>query len=44
MAELEAQSEQFSTDYQKLMELAEQKAPLQAELDALYEQWTELAE
>ena len=44
MAELEAQCEQFSTDYQKLMEMEEAKAALQSELDALYEQWEALSE
>ncbi len=44
MAELDAQCETFATDYQKLMELSGQKDALQTELDALYEQWTEMAE
>ncbi len=44
MAELEAASEQFATDYQKLMELETEKAALQSELDALYEQWEALTE
>ena len=44
MAELEAQCEEFSTDYQKLMELEEEKTALQTELDALYEQWEALSE
>ena len=44
MAELEAECEQFATDYQKLMELETQKAALQSELDALYADWERLSE
>lgn len=41
---LEALYEQYSSDYQKLLELDEQKAQLRQEIDALYEKWEELSE
>lgn len=41
-AELDALAEEFSADYQKLMELDEQKTALDGELMALYEKWEEL--
>ena len=44
MSELEIQYEENSSDYQKLMELDEQKAQLQARLDELYEKWETLSE
>ena len=44
MAELTAQEEANATDYQKLMELGEEKVALQEKLDGLYAQWEELAE
>ena len=44
LAEVAAREEQFSADYQKLMELDEERAALQAQLDGLYEQWEALAE
>ena len=42
VAELDAQAEEFAADYQKLMELGEQKAALEEHLLALYEKWEEL--
>ena len=44
LAALEEQCEEFSSDYQKLMELEEQKAELNAALEALYAEWEELSE
>ncbi len=44
LARLTAQEEANATDYQKLMELGEEKAALQERLDGLYAQWEELAE
>ena len=41
-AELERQCEEFSADYQKLMELDAQKKALDDELMLLYEKWEEL--
>ena len=43
IAALTAQEEENATDYQKLMELGEEKAALQEQLDTLYAQWEELA-
>ena len=39
LGELDAQSEAFSSDYQKLLEIEEQKAALNERLEALYEEW-----
>ena len=44
IAELEREAEQFASDYQKLMELDEQKEALNAELLEKYEQWEVLSE
>ena len=44
IAELQSACETYATDYQKLMELTEETETAQAELDALYEQWEELAD
>ena len=44
IAALTAREEQNATDYQKLMELGEEKAALQETLDGLYLRWEELAE
>ena len=44
LAALEEQCEEFSSDYQKLMELEERKAELNAALEALYAEWEELSE
>ena len=44
LAELTAREEANATDYQKLMELAEEKAALQEQLDGLYGQWEALAQ
>lgn len=41
-AELERQCEEYSADYQKLMELDAQKKALDDELMLLYEKWEEL--
>lgn len=41
---LDEQAEEFSSDYQKLMELDEQKAALDAQLSGLYERWEVLSE
>ncbi len=42
LADLEREAEACATDYQKLMELEEQKNALNVELLGLYEQWEEL--
>ncbi|MFB0919775.1 MAG: ABC-F family ATP-binding cassette domain-containing protein [Oscillospiraceae bacterium] len=42
--EIEALCEEFSSDFQKLMELDVQKAEAQKELDILFEKWEELSE
>jgi len=44
VAALTAEEEQNASDYQKLMELADRKAAVQAELDVLYERWEAIAE
>lgn len=44
MTELNRQAEEFSSDYQKLMELEEEKARLSETLDGLYADWEELSE
>lgn len=44
VAGLEAEAERFASDYQKLMELDEEKKRIQSELDELYDRWEELSE
>lgn len=44
MAELESEYERNAADYQKLMELDEEKAQLLTQLDELYESWEALSE
>ena len=44
LAVLAAREDEYAADYQKLLELAAEKAPLQASLDELYERWEALAE
>ena len=44
IAELDALEAENSSNYQKLLELSEQRVVLQAELDRLYEKWEELAQ
>ena len=44
LGEVAAREEQYATDYQKLMELAEERAALQEKLDGLYSEWEALAE
>lgn len=44
IAELEGKAEEFASDYQKLMEIEEQKEALNLNLLELYEKWEELAE
>lgn len=44
LAELEGQYEIHSSDYEKLMELDEEKAKLSAQLDELYDEWERQAE
>lgn len=44
IAELDEKSEEFSSDYQKLMELDAQKSELDEKLMELYEAWEALAE
>ena len=44
LASLASGEEENATDYQKLLELADSKAAVQAELDALYERWEAIAE
>lgn len=43
IAEIGTKEEDFSSDYQKLMELGEEKARLDEELLLLYEKWEELS-
>ena len=43
IAELETKSEEFATDYQKLMEIENEKEQLNEELLELYEKWEELS-
>ena len=42
IAELDALSEEYGSDYQKLMELAAEREELEAALLELYERWEEL--
>ena len=42
LAVLESESEQYASDYQKLMELEGRREALNGELMALYEKWEEL--
>ena len=44
IAELDASVEAFATDYQKLMEIEEQKEELNEQLLSLYEKWEELSQ
>lgn len=44
LAELDEQYEKYSSDYQKLIELDEEKAKLSAELDELYDEWEKQSE
>ncbi len=44
LADLTAREEENATDYQKLMELSEERAALQEKLDGLYGEWEVLAE
>lgn len=44
LAALEQEYETYSTDYQKLLELEDQKAALSEQLDALYAAWEALSE
>ena len=44
MTALEQECETYATDYQKLMELEEQKTALSEQLDALYAAWEALSE
>ncbi len=44
LADISAREEAAATDYQKLMELSEERAGVQEQLDGLYEEWEALAE
>lgn len=44
IAENDRLAAEFSSDYQKLMELSQEREVLSAELDELYERWEELSE
>ena len=44
IAELDASAEAFATEYQKLMEIEEQKRELNEQLLSLYEKWEELSQ
>jgi len=44
LAALDAEAQEYASDYQKLMELEEQKETINDELLALYEKWEELNE
>ena len=41
-AQLDKLSEEYATDYQKLMEIAAEKEELEAQLLELYEKWEEM--
>ena len=43
IAEKDALCEEFSSDYQKLMEIGEEKSALEAQLEELYLLWEELS-
>lgn len=43
LALLDSEAEKYASDYQKLMEIEEERSSLSAELDALYEKWEELS-
>lgn len=43
IAALDRECESFSSDYQKLLELGEQRDALEADLDELYRKWEELS-
>ena len=42
--ELDAQAEEYASDYEKLLEIGDKRAVAETELDALYESWEELSE
>ncbi len=44
IAQLDSDVETYATDYEKLSELFEAKSAAEAELDSLYEEWSELSE
>ena len=44
IAQLDAQSEEFASDYQKLLEIDAQRSELTERLDGLYAEWEALAE
>ena len=44
LADISAREEAAATDYQKLMELSEERSGVQEQLDGLYEEWEALAE
>ena len=44
LAELDKQCELHSSDYQKLMELGDERTALEQQLEALYLTWEELSE
>ena len=44
LADVAAREQEHAADYQKLMELGQQRAALQEQLDELYERWEALAE
>lgn len=41
LREYDAEAEKYSTDYEKLLEIGEERAKAEAELESLYEQWGE---
>ena len=44
LADVASREEEYASDYQKLLELGEERSALQERLDGLYAQWEELAE
>ena len=44
IAALDAESEKYAADYQKLLEIESEKEPLNEELMALYEKWEALSQ
>lgn len=44
LKELDKEAENHSSDYEKLIEIGEERARVEAELDGLYEKWGEIAD
>ena len=44
LARIDAETEASAADYQRLLTLAKERVPIEAALEALYEQWEELSQ